>query len=126
MEEAGALWADDKPAVKSRVPPKTPAKTPKNCAKDEAAGGDDVDGADPVTPTPKTKTPNMLVSMRAPLSKKRGRQAKDSDVDGEDAIGGDVKRQKARVTPGANMEEQDESKEGIKKEAEGSDATVGE
>ncbi len=120
MEDAGALWTIDQPATANRVGRNGPNTTPKKAETDakNEDGGKNEDATVPVTPRSKARNPKKRPAETPGSAVKRGRKVRESDGDGEGtAEEGASTKKKAKVAQGPITEE-DEMKEGIKKEPE--------
>lgn len=119
MEEAGAAWLKDQPAVstsKRETGAKPKAKTAEVKAENGTGDGEE-EGADPEPPQPRTKSQRKPLPKSANSATKRGQKAKASDTEGEDATNESAPPgKKAKVTHQAASEDQEEVGEQIKNE----------
>lgn len=103
MEDAGALWTTDQSATSTRRDRSGPKATTKK-AETEASnddGGKNEDATVPVTPKSKARNPKKTPAKIPSSSTKRGRKARDSDIDDEGTAQKETStKKKAKVAPG--------------------------
>ena len=118
MEEDGAAWLNDK--VTAGTPKRGGGAKPKpNTAGADAKNGvsDKDDRAIPATPKPKTNAAAKTTTKATGSATKRGRKAKDTEVDGDEATTEDATpSKKARFNSMATTEDNDGIEAEVKKE----------
>jgi hypothetical protein len=126
MEEGGALWANDPPATPKRAGgAKAKAKTIEADADNGDTGGVESGNAT-ATATPKAKVKAKSPAKTPGSGAKRGRKAKESDTDGEEAAKEDESpTKKVKTTLEPIDEERDAIDENIKNEPDGAEAANG-